>query len=49
MALFLILTNENFACLAEAQGFINTLGSLGQSQNLMQSKMLNTRIYTYNI
>ena len=39
MALFLILIKEDFTCLAEDQCYINTPRSLGQRQNLLQSKM----------
>lgn len=39
MVLFLILAKKDCIHLAEAQSLNNTLGSLGQRQNLMQSKM----------
>lgn len=39
MVLFFILTKKGFIRLAEAQGVINILRSLGQRRNLMESKM----------
>lgn len=39
MLLFFILTKKGFIRLAEAQGVINILRSLGQRRNLMESKM----------
>lgn len=39
MALFLILTKEDFTYLAEAQDFISTPRSFGQRHNLTQGQM----------